>query len=77
MTLVLPDGVPTLSTPQPVPPPILRPAEESSATKEEVKSPQQAKTHLETAADQMFGDRSPAGFESNGNETPEHIADGM
>ena len=75
MGLVLPDGVPTTLTPQPVPPPLRLSTEESSATKE--KEPNTVRTLQQTAADQMFGDRTPIKFENNGDQTPERAADGM
>ena len=49
--------------------------EESSATKE--KEPNTVRTLQQTAADQMFGDRTPIKFENNGDQTPERAADGM
>ena len=76
VTLVLPEGVVTPLTPQPVPPPLLAPLDNAPIAVKIVAPTTQST--LKTAVEQMFGDRSPAQISTGGDRetTPEREVDG-
>ena len=78
---MLPEGVTTPLTPSPVPPPVLQPVEPAATSPQVAEQPvatsgsfyfvSTVKTAKETAADVMFGGRSPVQWEASRESTPE------